>query len=78
MEEKQVGPNNPEFAVHMLNDSGKAHAKTIQETFDNCLNRLGLYCMEGRSLNIVKIKLEEACFFAKKAMAINLENQQVS
>lgn len=68
---------NPEFAVYMLNEEGKNQARAIQDAFDSCLNTLELVCIEGRSLSIVKTKLEEACFFAKKAMAINLNNQQV-
>ncbi len=67
---------NPEFAVQMLNEVGKIRATQIQEAFDICLNTLSHICTEGRSMAIVKTKLEEACFFAKKAMAINLSNQQ--
>lgn len=74
--ENTAGPNNPEFAVHKLNEEGMTKAKVIQATFDDCLNKLTTVCMEGRSMSIVKTKLEEACFFAKKAMAINLTNQQ--
>lgn len=73
---EQTPKKNPEFAVHMLNENGKQKARRIQETFDHCLNSLESVCMEGRSFSIVKTKLEEACFFAKKAMAINLDNQQ--
>lgn len=65
---------NPQFSVHMLNDYGKVHAKTIQELFDFTLNRLTEICSSGRELAIVATKLEEACFFAKKAMAIRPEN----
>lgn len=68
---------NHEFAVHMLNDAGKQKARRIQYTFDRCLNSLAKSCTEGREFNIVKTKMEEACFFAKKAMAINLGNQEV-
>lgn len=67
---------NPEFAVHMLNEQGKVKARQIQQTFDICLNRLTELCMDGRSMSLVRTKLEEACFFAKKAMAINLGNQE--
>lgn len=60
---------NKEFAVHMLNETGKEKAKLITETFDTCLNKLVEICPAGREMAIVRTKLEEACFFAKKAMA---------
>lgn len=68
--------NNSEFAVHILNEKGIAAAKTIQLVFDRALNNLKEICTEGREFSIAKTKLEEACFFTKKAMAINLNNQQ--
>lgn len=68
---------NPEFGVHMLNEGGKLKAREVQAIFDVCLNQLKPICTDGRSFSIVKTKLEEACFFAKKAMAINLGNQDV-
>lgn len=76
MQDQQTPKKNPEFAVHMLNDEGKSKAAVIQEAFDSCLNRLADVCMPGRELAVCKTKMEEACFFAKKAMAINLGNQQ--
>ena len=70
---------NPEFAVHMLNDLGKERARAIQKAFDDCMNTLWPICQPtGRELSIVRTKLEEACFFAKKSMAINLDNQAQS
>ena len=68
--------NNSEFEVHMLNEMGILKAKEIRITFDNCLNKLKDICPEGRCLSIVKTKLEEACFFAKKAMASDPSNQR--
>ena len=68
--------NNAEFAVHKLNEEGMKKAKHIQYLFDSCLNGLEEVCTTGREFSITKTKLEEACFFAKKAMAINLANQQ--
>jgi hypothetical protein len=65
---------NKEFQVHMLNDSGKAKAKEIAEAFDTCLEKLLTLCPPGRELAITKTKLEEASFFAKKAMASSDEN----
>lgn len=65
---------NKEFQVHMLNEGGKAKAQAIAETFDACLNKLTELCPAGRELALVRTKLEEASFFAKKAMASSPEN----
>lgn len=70
---------NTEFEVYSLNSEGIDKANTIAVLFDNLLNELRAegVCLPGRSLEIVKTKLEEACFFAKKAMAINPCNQKI-
>ncbi len=57
------------FEVHMLTEDGKAKAKEIAEGFDSLLTKLTGIVPQGRELAIVKTKLEEACFFAKKGMA---------
>jgi hypothetical protein len=57
------------FKVHMLSEEGKAKTKQIAEAFDELLSKLAGIIAEGRELAIVRTKLEEACFFAKKAMA---------
>ena len=68
---------NKAFQVHMLNDQGKNKARQISEAFDNCLTGIEAICApDGRELAIVRTKMEEACFFAKKAMAQQPENQQ--
>ena len=74
---------DPMFEVHMLNETGKAKAKAIAESFHGLLiilngglNQSAPLCPPSRELSIVKTKLEEACFFAKKAMASLPENQQ--
>lgn len=66
---------HPEFAVHILNDEGIEKAKKIRNVFDDILTQLSDLCPPGREYSIVKTKLEEACFFAKKAMA-NFEPNQ--
>jgi hypothetical protein len=58
-----------EFAVHMLNTAGKAKAARIAAAFDTLLDEIESLCPEGRELAIVRTKLEEGCFFVKKAMA---------
>lgn len=67
---------DPLFEVHRLNAAGMLKAEEIASTFDNCLHALRLLCPEGREFAIVKTKLEEAAFFAKKAMANQKDNQQ--
>jgi hypothetical protein len=66
----------PLFEVHMLNEVGKGKASQIAGSFSGLLGELELICPQGRELAIVKTKMEEACFYAKKAMANAPENQQ--
>jgi hypothetical protein len=61
--------------VHKLNDNGIELAKGIATIFDASLSQLSTYCPVGREWAIVKTKMEEACFFAKKAMANDPKNQ---
>lgn len=67
---------NPEFEVHMLNDDGIQKANLIAHHFNGLLNDLKVLCPEGRHMALVRTKLEEASFFAKKAMACSIENQK--
>lgn len=66
-----------EFAVHMLNEDGKAKAQGIAERFSNLLDDLENYGVAGRDLALVKTKLEEACFVAKRGMASQPQYQEV-
>lgn len=60
---------NKEFEVHRLNSKGMELAKGIADVFDKALDQLSTFCAPGREFTIMRTKLEEACFFAKKAMA---------
>ena len=60
---------DPLFEVHMLNETGKERAQLIAQAFDELLGKVRAFCPEGRELSLVKTKLEEAAFFAKKGMA---------
>lgn len=72
-----------EFAVHRLNDAGMAKAVSIAEHFSELLIGLeGICALDvndrgdgAREMAIVRTKLEEAAFFAKKAMAVQKGNQ---
>lgn len=57
------------FEVHMLTSEGKDKARAIATAFDALLHSVMQHVPEGRELALVKTKLEEACFFAKKGMA---------
>ena len=66
----------PEFQVHMLNENGKAKAVGIAAAFSDLLSDLENYGVTGRDLALVKTKLEEACFVAKRGMASLPEYQE--
>lgn len=66
---------DPLFQFHRLNDDGIKKAEAIAETFTVILADLKRWCPDGREFSIVKTKLEEASFFAKKSMANAPENQ---
>ena len=67
---------NIEFEVHKLNSFGLDRAKQLADRFDDFLGHVQYLVPEGRYLSIVKTKLEEACFFAKKGIAVVPENQE--
>ena len=69
---------NSAFKVHKLNERGLEKADDIAQIFDDLLSELDTIVgsREGRLMAIVYTKLEEACFFAKKAVAVQAENQE--
>ena len=68
-----------QFAAQMLNDQGKQKAHELAHELAQKFSDLLEFCeeigMPGRELSLVATKLEEGCFYAKKAMATNLVNQ---
>jgi hypothetical protein len=71
-----MGEINPLFQVHLLNEDGKNKAAIIAKLFDSFLSDLSdMTGTDGREIAIVRTKLEEAYFFAKKAMESNPANQ---
>lgn len=75
-----------EFAVHMLNADGVGRATAIAVTLTECLDALeGIILTKpagadskigAREVAVMRTKLEEAAFFAKRAMAMQPWNQQ--
>lgn len=69
-----------EFQVHRLNERGMDRAHQLASHFSDLLNNIeALIPTENgphqRELAIVRTKLEEACFFAKRALAMQAVNQ---
>jgi hypothetical protein len=70
-------PIRSEFDVHMLNEDGKGRAHDIAKVFSVCLDHLeSIVGADGREMAIVRTKMQEAAFFAKRAMAVKPENQE--
>jgi len=86
MEQNEANLYNPLFKSHILNDEGIVKAKKQGLLFHDFFNELHSLTFggmgadtpnwEGREWSIVKTKLEEAAFYAKKAMAIRPEHQK--
>ncbi len=68
---------DPLFQSHPLNDSGRIKYVTIGEAFTELLDRIQPLCIEGREWSIVRTKLEEASFYARKSMSGVRPNQQL-
>lgn len=66
-----------EFSIHMLNEAGIAKAERIALAFTHCLDEVeDTVGGDGREMALVRTKLQEAAFFAKRAMAVRPENQK--
>lgn len=68
--------SNKEFEIYKLSDIGNIMAIEIQGKFNILMNELSLICQQGREFSIVKTKLEEAFFFARKSMAMYIDNRE--
>jgi len=67
---------NPEFQVTRLTAEGVSKAEEIALVYDEALEKLKKLCPRSRQFSIAKARLEESCFFAKKAMSMDKRNQQ--
>ena len=65
-----------EFSVHRLNKVGLAKADRLAKAFETCLDDVKQQIPPGRELALVVTKMQEAAFFAKRAMALQPENQE--
>lgn len=65
----------PEFQVYKLNEKGFEYVNRIKDEFNRLLGVIVSLCPASRELSIARTKLEEACFFTKKCVANNPDNQ---
>lgn len=65
-----------EFKVHQLNAQGLRKAANLGEVFSQALEAIELLVPQGRERSIVVTKLQEASFFAKRAIALDPANQE--
>lgn len=63
-----------EFAVHLLNDRGLAKATDVADILSEALSRIETHVPPGRERSIVVTKMQEACFFAKRGIALDPDN----
>jgi hypothetical protein len=59
---------DPLFNFTTLNDAGREKAENIARYFTALLEELEATCPKGREMSIVRTKLEEASFYAKKSL----------
>ncbi len=65
-----------EFNVHILNSDGLRKANQIADAFSRLLDELDHVLPPGRERVLVVTKLQEACYFAKRAIALDPANQK--
>lgn len=67
----------PEFTVHKLNADGLHMAAQVAKVLSCALNDLEAVCgTDGREMAVVRTKLQEAGFFAKRAVAMRPDLQE--
>ena len=64
------------FESVVLNPEGVRRQKVIQKAFTTLLRTLDLLVPEGREFSLARTKLQEACFFAVRGMALYSDNQE--
>ncbi len=68
---------HPLFSYKKLNQVGIAKARRIAAAFTFLYTELRSVCPEQtREFSIVKTKLEEASFYAKKSVSLDPDNQE--
>lgn len=68
----QANPIREEFQVHLLNEQGLNGAKAIAMILSDALTKLEkINSKPSREMSLVKTHLQDAGFWAKRALAVN-------
>ena len=73
---KGYKPQNYEFKAHQLNKDGYVKLYRAKKAFDILLSTLRKNIPPSREMSLCVTKLEEACFFASRAVSINEKNHK--
>lgn len=63
------------FGTYELNNNEIKRIKAIESGFSGLAGALDSVCEDGRCFKIAKTKMEEACFYAKKAIVMDPKNK---
>lgn len=67
----------PLFEAYPLTSQGQGKVARVREAFSAVLQALIAECgPSGREIALVRTKLEEACFYAIRAISTRTENQE--
>ena len=64
-----------DYGFHKMNSIGQTRSRQIGEMFEELEKNLNLHFFDQRTKALCMTHLETACFFAKKSMALNTDNQ---
>jgi hypothetical protein len=68
---------NDDFKVHVLNEDGLRIANDIAVQFQLLLDRMEEVMSPSRELSLVRTHLQDACFWAKRGIAIDPKHQKL-
>ena len=63
-----------EFGLHNLTNEAAKECHDVGTLFSVFLDNLETVCPPGREFALVKTKLQEACYFAKKSIGLEPSN----
>ena len=67
-----------EFAAVAMNDTAVEKCRVIREAFSEALTAIKQHVKPGRELALVTTKLQEACMWAVRGVAMDPANQHTS